>query len=313
MSEHVDKKIQPLTPESKKWIIEGISEGINIKQMNDLKEKSKDLKQLGEVAMDTKEQTDQLAESLERVDGKEVNVSIKTSTEAEDNSQLKGVRNSIDKKYVEQKRIDLNQLASKWKSEQSKEQDTDKKIDLLVKAQTAEKLKTSSTDQIKTSDIKAIIETAAEGNQQLIDQANKMYGSSENYSAFKGKVIEAIGDGLQKINTKVDESFVEMSDVLNTAISQYKKNNDLTSATNVMKIANQILARNKKYEFTDDQKNAFVDIGKNPAYQQFINGLDSKSQQGQLSRAYKIITDQKSGENIQYPMKFNNQSITDAN
>lgn len=291
MSEHVDKKIQPLTPESKKWIVEGISEGINIKQMNDLKEKSKDLKQLGEVAMDAKEQTDQLAESLERVDGKEVNVSIKTSTETEDNSQLKGIRNSIDKKYVEQKRIDLNQLASKWKSEQSKEQDADKKIDLLVKAQTAEKLKTSSTDQIKANDIKAIIESAAEGNQQLIDQANKMYGSSENYSAFKGKVIEVISDGLQKINTKVDESFIEMSDVLNTAISQYKKNNDLTSATNVMKIVNQILAKNSKYDFTTDQKKTFEDIGKNNAYSRYIYGQDSEGNSGKLSDAYKILLD----------------------
>ena len=291
MSKHVDKKIQPLTPESKKWIVEGISEGINIKQMNDLKEKSKDLKQLGEVAMDAKEQTDQLAESLERVDGKEVNVNIKTSTETEDNSQLKGIRNSIDKKYVEQKRIDLNQLASKWRSEQSKEQDADKKIDLLVKAQTAEKLKTSSTDQIKTNDIKAIIESAAEGNQQLIDQANKMYGSSENYSAFKGKVIEVISDGLQKINTKVDESFVEMSDVLNTAISQYKKNNDLTSATNVMKIVNQILAKNSKYDFTADQKKTFEDIGKNNAYSRYIYGQDSEGNSGKLSDAYKILLD----------------------
>ena len=255
------------------------------------------LQQIGKTADQTTKKVDELGDHIDKLDGKEANVNINTTSETEENSQLKGIRNSIDKKYVEQKRIDLNQLASKWKSEQSKEQDTDKKIDLLVKAQTAEKLKTSSTDQIKTSDIKAIIESAAEGNQQLIDQANKMYGSGENYSAFKGKVIEAISDGLQTINTKVDESFVEMSDVLNTAISQYKKNNDLTSATNVMKIANQILARNKKYEFTDDQKNTFVDIGKNPAYQQFINGLDSKSQQGQLSRAYKIITDQKSGEN----------------
>ena len=255
------------------------------------------LQQIGKAADQTTKKVNELGNHIDKLDGKEANVNINTTSETEENSQLKGIRNSIDKKYVEQKRIDLNQLASKWKSEQSKEQDTDKKIDLLVKAQTAEKLKTSSTDQIKTSDIKAIIESAAEGNQQLIDQANKMYGSGENYSAFKGKVIEAISDGLQKINTKVDESFVEMSDVLNTAISQYKKNNDLTSATNVMKIANQILARNKKYEFTDDQKNAFVDIGKNPAYRQFIYGLDSKNQPGGLSRAYKIITDQKSGEN----------------
>ncbi|MDY3108663.1 MAG: hypothetical protein SOW50_00925 [Lachnospiraceae bacterium] len=118
-----------------------------------------------------------------------------------------------------------------------------------------------------------------------------MYGSSENYSAFKGKVIEVISDGLQKINTKVDESFIEMSDVLNTAISQYKKNNDLTSATNVMKIVNQILAKNSKYDFTTDQKKTFEDIGKNNAYSRYIYGQDSEGNSGKLSDAYKILLD----------------------
>lgn len=249
------------------------------------------LQQIGKVADQTTKKVDELGDRIDKLDGKEANVNINTTTETEDNSQLKGIRNSIDKKYVEQKRIDLNQLASKWKSEQSKEQDTDKKIDLLVKAQTAEKLKSSSTDQIKTSDIKTIIESAAAGNQQLVDQANRMYGSSENYSQFRGKVFKAISDGLQNINTKVDESFVEMSDVLNTAISQYKKNNDLTNATNVMKIVNQILAKNSKYDFTADQKKTFEDIGKNTAYSRYIYGQDSEGNTGRMSDAYKILLD----------------------
>lgn len=249
------------------------------------------LQQIGKVADQTTKKVDELGDRIDKLDGKEANVNINTTTETEDNSQLKGIRNSIDKKYVEQKRIDLNQLASKWKSEQSKEQDTDKKIDLLVKAQTAEKLKSSSTDQIKTSDIKTIIESAAAGNQQLVDQANRMYGSSENYSQFRGKVFKAISDGLQNINTKVDESFVEMSDVLNTAISQYKKNNDLTNATNVMKIVNQILAKNNKYDFTADQKKTFEDIGKNSAYSRYIYGQDSEGNTGRMSDVYKILLD----------------------
>ena len=122
-----------------------------------------------------------------------------------------------------------------------------------------------------------------------------MYGSNTKYSEFSTKVYDVIIDSSRQIvttvNTKIEESFDEINGNLNNAISQYKKNNDLASATDVMKIANQILAKNSKYDFTADQKKTFEDIGKNNAYSRYIYGQDSEGNTGKLSDAYKILLD----------------------
>ena len=244
---------------------------------------------------DTVNKLQQIGKAIDKLDGKEANVNINATAETEENSQLKGIRNSIDRKYVGIKRSELTQLAGKWRSEQANEQDIEKKIDLLVRAQTAEKLTKSYPDEIKPRDIKAIIESASNGDKQFVEQANKMYGSNTKYSEFSTKVYDVIIDSSRQIvttvNTKIEESFDEINGNLNNAISQYKKNNDLASATDVMKIANQILAKNSKYDFTADQKKTFEDIGKNNAYSRYIYGQDSEGNTGKLSDAYKILLD----------------------
>lgn len=239
------------------------------KTFNDTVQK---IQKIGDTAEQTSKKIDEIGGSVEKIDGKKATVKIGAEAEPSSANQVTlSPNNALDKFLIAQKKSILKTVYAQYDREFKQAQSDNKleqQMDAIAKIVMTEKSKSSNlqldNEQFKKEIIKEILANAdikkMSGGVDLQSVVNRHYYSGDGFSGLKrifGDFSADIRACINEISSGTKDSIGKLNDVM-SKYSQGEKS--LENAISILKLRNQVLRKDSKYHFSEEQEKAFRDI-----------------------------------------------------